>query len=99
MWRDLFLFGEHTWGADVSVSAPDSRQTVAQWLYKRRLLDGAAAAAERQLAEGLLRIGGATQAGAGGPPFQPPSRPPRAGAPLPPRARPAPRARGPGAPR
>jgi len=65
MWRDLLLFGEHTWGADVSVSAPDSRQTVAQWLYKRRLLDGAAAAAERQLAEGLLRIGGATQAGAG----------------------------------
>src|SRR5439155_424825 len=34
MWRDLLLFGEHTWGADVSVSAPDSRQTVAQWLYK-----------------------------------------------------------------
>src|SRR5437899_1457615 len=65
MWRDLLLFGEHTWGADVSVSAPDSRQTVAQWLYKRRFLDGAAAAAERQLAEGLLRIGGATQAGAG----------------------------------
>jgi len=22
MWRDLLLFGEHTWGADVSVSAP-----------------------------------------------------------------------------
>src|SRR3989442_7680889 len=65
MWRDLLLFGEHTWGADVSVSAPDSRQTVAQWLYKRRFLEGAAAAAERQLAEGLLRIGGATQAGSG----------------------------------
>src|SRR5439155_1764832 len=32
---------------------------------ERRWLDGAAAAAERQLAEGLLRIGGATQAGAG----------------------------------
>jgi alpha-mannosidase len=65
MWRDLLLFGEHTWGADVSVSAPDSRQTVAQWGYKRRFLEGAAAAAERQLAEGLLRIGGATQAGPG----------------------------------
>src|SRR3989442_15821628 len=65
MWRDLLLFGEHTWGADVSVSAPDSRQTVAQWLYRRRFLEGAAAAAERQLAEGLLRIGGATQAGSG----------------------------------
>src|SRR5713101_4762041 len=66
MWRDLLLFGEHTWGADVSVSDPTSRQTVAQWAYKRRFLEGAAAAAERQLAEGLLRIGGATQAGLGG---------------------------------
>src|SRR2546428_9961484 len=88
MWRDLLLFGEHTWGADVSVSAPDSRQTVAQWLYKRRFLEGAAAAAERQLAEGLLRIGGGPPAGAGGPAVQPPGRAPRAGAPPPPRARP-----------
>src|SRR5207247_11182454 len=30
MWRDLLLFGEHTWGADAGGSAPDSRQPVAQ---------------------------------------------------------------------
>src|SRR5207249_4089069 len=36
MWRELLLFGEHTWGADVSVTDPDARQTVAQWAYKRR---------------------------------------------------------------
>src|SRR5205807_3154876 len=29
MWHDLLLFGEHTWGADVSVSDPDARATVA----------------------------------------------------------------------
>src|SRR6202165_346236 len=65
MWRDLLLFGEHTWGADVSVSAPMSRQTVAQWEYKRRFIDGGAAAARDYLSEGLLRLGRATRAGRG----------------------------------
>src|SRR5213595_174729 len=51
IWRDLLLFGEHTWGAAESVSEPESRQTVAQWEYKRRFLDGAAAALEQELAE------------------------------------------------
>ena len=57
MWRELLLFGEHTWGADVSVTDPDARQTVAQWAYKRRFLESGAAAAEGQVAAGLLRLG------------------------------------------
>src|SRR5439155_151053 len=57
IWRDLLLFGEHTWGAAGSVAEPEGRQTVAQWEYKRRFLDGAAAALEQQLAAGLPRIG------------------------------------------
>jgi hypothetical protein len=65
MWRDLLLFGEHTWGADVSVSAPDGRQTVAQWAYKRRFVESGAAAARQMLTDGLLRLGGATNAGRG----------------------------------
>jgi hypothetical protein len=65
MWRDLLLFGEHTWGADVSVSAPDARQTVAQWAYKRRYLESGAAAARQILTDGLLRLGAATHAGRG----------------------------------
>jgi len=60
MWRDLLLFGEHTWGADVSVSAPDARQTVAQWSYKRRFVESGAAAARQILTDGLLRLGAAT---------------------------------------
>lgn len=63
MWRDLLLFGEHTWGADVSVREPESRQTVAQWQYKRRYLEGAWAAARRALAAGLGRL--ARHVGAG----------------------------------
>jgi hypothetical protein len=65
MWRDLLLFGEHTWGADVSVSAPDARQTVAQWAYKRRYVESGAAAAHQILTDGLRRLGGATNAGRG----------------------------------
>src|SRR2546425_11641540 len=65
MWHDLLLFGEHTWGADVSVSDPDSRQTVAQWEYKRRFLDGAAAAVTQELGDGLARLGTSTAAGIG----------------------------------
>ncbi len=65
VWRDLLLFGEHTWGADVSVSNPSSRQTIAQWEYKRRFIDAGAAAARDQLTEGLLQLGRATRAGRG----------------------------------
>jgi hypothetical protein len=64
-WRDLLLFGEHTWGADSSVSDPDGRSTVLQWQYKRRYLDGAAAAIDQQVAAGLVRIGKKTDVGAG----------------------------------
>jgi hypothetical protein len=65
MWRDLLLFGEHTWGADESVSAPASRQTVAQWEYKKRFIDAGAAAAREQLTGGLLRLGRAGRVGRG----------------------------------
>jgi hypothetical protein len=65
LWRDLLLFGEHTWGADVSVSAPDARQTVVQWSYKKRFVDGAAASVRQQLSDGLLRLGRGTGAGRG----------------------------------
>src|SRR5256885_2321249 len=65
MWRDLLLFGEHTWGADISVSNPTSRQTVAQWEYKKRFIDAGAAAARDDLRDGLVRLGRATRVGRG----------------------------------
>jgi hypothetical protein len=71
MWRDLLLFGEHTWGADESVAAPASRQTVAQWEYKKRFIDAGAAAARDHLRDGLLRLGRATRAGRGRVVFNP----------------------------
>src|SRR6266540_3895998 len=65
IWRDLLLFGEHTWGAAESVSEPESRQALAQWQYKQRFLDGAVAALRAQIAGALLRIGRASGAGGG----------------------------------
>lgn len=65
LWRDLLLFGEHTWGAAESVRAPDARQTIEQWVYKRRFLEGAEAAGRSQLADSLLRIGRGADRGAG----------------------------------
>jgi len=65
MWRDLLLFGEHTWGADESISAPASRQTVGQWEYKKRFIDAGVAAARDQLNDGLLRLGRACRSGRG----------------------------------
>jgi len=62
-WRDLLLFAEHTWGADSSVTDPDGRDTVLQWQYKRRYLDGAAAAVDQQLMDGMVRIGRSTDVG------------------------------------
>src|SRR5437763_67887 len=65
MWRDLLLFGEHTWGAATSVSDPDGEQTAAQWQSKRRVLERAAGAADAQVADALLRIGLNAPSGAG----------------------------------
>ena len=65
LWRDLLMFGEHTWGAAESIDAPTSRQTVAQWEYKKRFINAAAAGAGDLLRDGLLRLGRATRAGRG----------------------------------
>ncbi|HXO85612.1 MAG TPA: hypothetical protein VN803_08795, partial [Gemmatimonadales bacterium] len=65
MWRELLLFGEHTWGAAESVDAPASRQTVAQWDYKKRFIDSAAAGSRDLIHDGLLRLGRATRSGRG----------------------------------
>jgi len=34
-WRNILLFSEHTWGADCSVSDPESQKSKAQWEIKK----------------------------------------------------------------
>ncbi|MBE0696233.1 MAG: hypothetical protein IH586_04860, partial [Anaerolineaceae bacterium] len=33
-WKQLLLWDEHTWGADLSLRAPESEDTAAQWYHK-----------------------------------------------------------------
>ena len=54
-WRSVLLWDEHTWGADRSISDPDSPETLAQWALKQRFaLDGDSAS------RALLRQASAT---------------------------------------
>jgi alpha-mannosidase len=38
-WRDVVLFDEHTWGAWNSISDPENPSVVAQWEYKKELVN------------------------------------------------------------
>jgi len=40
-WRNILLYSEHTWGADVSVTNPLSQKTIEQWDIKRSYADTA----------------------------------------------------------
>src|SRR5207247_1323282 len=65
MWRDLLMFGDHHWVSGDGGTDPDGGETVAQWAYKRDLLERGAAAAADQVAAALLRIGLSSTAGTG----------------------------------
>ncbi len=41
-WRNVILYSEHTWGADVSVTRPLSQKTMEQWQIKKSYADTAA---------------------------------------------------------
>ncbi len=64
-WHDLLLFAEHIWGPPDSGANPESPAAVAQWGYKRGLLEGAAAAVNAQVEWSMSRIGRATGPGPG----------------------------------
>jgi len=40
-WRNVLLYSEHTWGADCSVSDPESKKTKEQWAIKKSYADNA----------------------------------------------------------
>src|SRR3989441_9371473 len=45
LWPDVLVFGEHTWASSASGADPGGGGACAEWQYKRRVLDRAAAAA------------------------------------------------------
>jgi hypothetical protein len=40
-WNKVLLYSEHTWGADVSITSPDSQKTREQWAIKKGYADQA----------------------------------------------------------
>ncbi|MFN8630945.1 MAG: hypothetical protein U0838_11710 [Chloroflexota bacterium] len=56
VWDDLLLFNEHTWGADESVSRPDSPFTRSHWNAKAGIAFAAADGARDLLNEALWRL-------------------------------------------
>ncbi|MFZ9388539.1 MAG: glycosyl hydrolase-related protein [Chitinophagaceae bacterium] len=40
-WRFVMLYSEHTWGADESVTRPESHKTLSQWVIKKSFSDSA----------------------------------------------------------
>ncbi len=52
-WNKVLLYSEHTWGADVSVSQPESRKTREQWEIKRSYAEAADRQSHELLAAAL----------------------------------------------
>jgi alpha-mannosidase len=58
-WKQITLWDEHTWGADISVSDPDSSKTTGQWEIKRRyVLDGSSGSS--RILSRAMPVAGAT---------------------------------------
>ena len=53
-WRNVILYSEHTWGADVSVTRPLSQKTMEQWIFKRSYATNADSLSRQLMAEALV---------------------------------------------
>jgi len=56
-WRNILLYSEHTWGADVSVTNPLSQKTIEQWDIKKSYADSAGQMSKRLLADAATLSG------------------------------------------
>jgi alpha-mannosidase len=61
-WRNVILYSEHTWGADVSVTRPLSQKTMEQWIIKRSYATNADSLSRQLMSDaldqGLVASGG-----------------------------------------
>lgn len=62
-WRNILLWGEHTWGSGGSVSAPESEHTRAQWAVKRQYAVDAHKDSAELLAKGMQALAGMVKTG------------------------------------
>ena len=59
-WRNVILYSEHTWGADVSVTRPLSQKTMEQWIIKRSYATNADSLSRQLMSDALGSGLGAT---------------------------------------
>ena len=52
-WRNVILYSEHTWGADVSVTRPLSQKTMEQWIIKRSYATNADSLSRQLMSDAL----------------------------------------------
>jgi hypothetical protein len=64
-WRNTLLYSEHTWGADCSVSDPESQKTKEQWAIKKGYADKADAESRHLLDAALASAPAGAPAPAG----------------------------------
>jgi alpha-mannosidase len=62
-WRHALLYSEHTWGADCSVSDPESQKTREQWAIKKSYADAANLESRALLQQGLSQASKASDPG------------------------------------
>ena len=55
-WKDVLLYDEHTWGANCSISQPDSEFTKTQWAWKRERALGADKASKALVADAVANL-------------------------------------------
>lgn len=55
-WRNVLLYSEHTWGADVSVRQADSQKTTSQWAVKKAYADDADAQSRKLLNDATVAL-------------------------------------------
>lgn len=60
-WRNVILYSEHTWGADVSVTRPLSQKTMEQWIIKKSYATQADSLSLELLHGALEKSGGSTE--------------------------------------
>jgi len=57
-WRNVVLFDEHTWSASNSISEPDSPAVIAQWEYKKGIVDSGTAETQTLLEKAEQQVSG-----------------------------------------
>src|SRR6202012_1238270 len=58
-WKNVILYSEHTWGADVSITRPLSQKTMEQWIIKKSYATNAESLSRQLMSDAIAPGSGA----------------------------------------